>query len=114
MRNYMRLFLLLQRVYILMFPFLCLYDHRMGKRKQDKGKGGGPSVKVGKRLGQGSRVTSQTKYVLQNMKNFFDVEKNEKRAIYETAYMTEWHRHLDYRQGQYLTYYDQLHLTILF
>ena len=77
----MRLFLLLQRVYILMFPFLCLYNYRMGKRKQDKGKGGGPSVKVGKRLGQGSRVTSQTKYVLQNMKNFFDVEKTEKRAI---------------------------------
>ena len=81
MRNYMRLFLLLQRVYILMFPFLCFYDYRMGKRKQDKVKGGGPSVKVGKRLGQGSRVTAQTKYVLQNMKNFFDVEKNEKQAI---------------------------------
>ena len=35
MHNYMRLFLLLQRVYILMFPFLCLYNYRMGKRKQD-------------------------------------------------------------------------------
>ena len=42
------------------------------------------------------------------MKNFFDVEKTEKQQIYETAYMTEWHRHLDYPQ---VTYYDQLHLT---
>ena len=43
-----------------MFPLFILYDYKMGKWKQDKGKGGGPSVKVGKCLGQGSRVTSQT------------------------------------------------------
>ena len=36
-----------------MFPLFILYDYKMGKRKQDKGKGGGPSVKVGKSLGQG-------------------------------------------------------------
>ena len=42
-----------------MFPLFILYDYKVGKRKQDKGKGGGPSVKVGKCLGQGSRVTSQ-------------------------------------------------------
>ena len=42
----------------------------MGKRKQDKGKGGGPGVKVDKHLGQGSRVTSQIKYDLHDMKNF--------------------------------------------
>ena len=45
-----------------MFPLFILYDYKMGKRKQDIGKGGGPSVKVGKSLGQGSRVTSQSIY----------------------------------------------------
>ena len=76
----------------------------MGKRKQER-KGGGPSGKVGKHLGQDSMITSQTKYVLQNMKNFFDLEKDEKQAILQNrVYMTEWQRHLDYRQGQYLTY----------
>ena len=57
----------------------------MGKREQDKASG--PSMKVGKHPGQGSRVTSQTKYVIQNIKNFFDEEKND--PFYETVYMTE-------------------------
>ena len=59
--------------YTCYISIVYLYDYRMRKRKQGKGKGGWPSVKVGKCLGQGSRVPSRTKYVLQNMKNFFDV-----------------------------------------
>ena len=84
--------------------FIRSYDYSMGKRKQDKGKGGGPSVKVGKHLGQGSKVTSQIKYDLHDMKNFLTYKRMKNEQFYETAYMTEWQRHLDYRQGQYLTY----------
>ena len=58
-----------------------VYDIEWGKINRTKEYGGGPSVKVDKRLGQGSRVTSQTKHVLLNMKNFFDGEKDEPRAI---------------------------------
>ena len=46
------------------------------KRRND-----GPSFKVGKRPGQGSRLTSQTKYVLHNIKNFFDQEKQQERTF---------------------------------
>ena len=41
----------------------------------------GPSSKIGKRPGQGSRITSQTKYVIHNIKNFFDQEKHEQQTI---------------------------------
>ena len=37
--------------------------------------------KIGKRPGQGSRITSQTKYVIHNIKNFFDQEKREQQTI---------------------------------
>ena len=37
----------------------------------------GPSSKIGKRPGQGSIITSQTKYVIHNIKDFFDPEKRE-------------------------------------
>ena len=41
----------------------------------------GPSSKIGKRPGQGSRITSQTKYIIHNIKNCFNLEKCEQQTI---------------------------------
>ena len=46
-----------------------------------KGEETGPSSKIGKRPGQGSRITSQTKYVIHNIKDFFDRERREQQII---------------------------------
>ena len=46
-----------------------------------KAKKTGPSSKILKRPGQGSRITSRTKYVIHNIENIFDQEICEQQTI---------------------------------
>ena len=58
---------------VLNLPFFCgiKYVVPVLYSMAPKVKKTGPSSKIGKRPGQGSRITSQTKYVIHNIKNFF-------------------------------------------